>query len=707
MKQRKPIFFLVCSTAFVCALPVLSWAGAESIERFAKVKTWRLTVRWEFKQLTPKGTNPEKDIFVKGTAEYKLVAQKKSGKDKYLWKTEKKSVPKGEFKSDFRVVYKDKGQVVRSEEGGSEGWREGAARFDIYPDKGEFRLHAIAGSKENKAVYKNKGVPTQTLPFFVPITATPPCMEWIDKVPDAGIQITGERKDVPCPILQAENTPMNVSFTLAPWDMEPPPEVEVDIEGYAQWRPQSGEDIVVNARLKDKDKEKSKLTVKQFIFELLDTSKLPGECCNDPVTNATTGYDLDFLPVGGDSPIIPSQEGQVAKTPEGEFTRTAVKIECWDYGASGRLKVTALLQDGTKVVGHLADDESGTEIRLPKSAPESKIAEAWKKKNGADGLADDSDLDDSPKEGDGCQGDGLTLFEEYRGFMLEGTHASTDPRKKDFFLVNKIGPRARQGVDLVTGATHLTAHYVTADVEADGDGVVNTNHGNAPHLANKWAVIMETSQEKAQRWTLSYGEGLPGGPKHVRISSGEDPAWQAMSRSFNGRILTDRYASVLAHEILHTLGVGHHGNCDPGYKLWDKQVGPDGLLEIREYGMNLQGNTTTSKVIQVYKEDGTFVSPTSRAIILPMEVWVACEGGEHSGMEDCIMRYNSAMAYTRPGKPDVRYLADEEMPGIYLCTGKTGTGVNMQGRSPWPRYGDASSGGDCMHQFCVNDAKHK
>jgi hypothetical protein len=88
----------------------------------------------------------------------------------------------------------------------------------------------------------------------------------------------------------------------------------------------------------------------------------------------------------------------------------------------------------------------------------------------------------------------------------------------------------------------------------------------------------------------------------------------------------------------------------------------------------------------------------------PIELYVAIsKGGQHSGVEECYMRYAAAEAYVHRRHADWRVLlSDPEIKGRTLCDSKTGTGVNLATRKPWPRYGDAGMG-KCVEQVnCVD-----
>ncbi|RPJ86850.1 MAG: hypothetical protein EHM18_04125 [Acidobacteria bacterium] len=497
-----------------------------------------------------------------------------------------------------------------------------------------------------------------------------------------------------------------VEWRLTPADREEL-EVIVDPDQYEKWIPEGGEDedtsgnhIGIFATLQAKDGSVPQQKAVRFIFELVDTSRIPGVCGNRPQA-ADTDYDMRFDKEANPRLQISGTWRQTAETEVGEYTEATATVSSYDYGGTCQIRVRAIMSDGSEVVGHLKGDKSQTDVRLPKRSAESKIADAWKKREGVQSLEDSDDSEEIPKL-DGHDGDGLTLFEEYRGFRENGEHFRANPKRKELFIVDSVGGRTKDGIALMRNATGLLVYDRLLENEADEKGVVNTNHGGRiPRLANKYAVRIEEFSDKEG---YCFGFGKPGQPKTVLLNSDLDSGPGGWQRSWGKRIITDDYASTVAHEIMHCLNVEHHGDSDPRTSYWVAEPGDLGLLEIREYRMLLGKRLPTKgEVIRVMTEDGREVGPRSRSIVLPGEFYVATKHGEHSGNEDCMMRYKCADAYRSPTDPSVRYLVTGEMTGIGFCRDVKGTGVNDPGRKPRPRYGSASKG-KCFEQPCVNDA---
>ncbi len=497
------------------------------------------------------------------------------------------------------------------------------------------------------------------------------------------------------------------NFAYSPGDVEHL-EVVVDPQDYKSWVPTAGRDeltpgdnpIKVRAILQTKDGKTA--TAKRFKFELVDVSHEPGVSLNYPLGNRVGNVnDLQFDPQLNSeltvrpSPPVPQGSNQTAETPEGNYSEAEVVISSYDWGAWGTLKVTADLADGSTITGHLKGDPSRTNIFLPKRQDNSKIADAWKDywtRFGHDvtNLPDDDDSEDEPV-GDGSKGDGLSLYEEYRGFHENGVHERGNPWLKDFFVVNEIGKKAQDGISVFEGITRLKVRSELRKEELGNDRCINCNHGYA-HVVNQHGVRLTRGDLSFTGGQTQPGPGTPGHVERIVIHLGRRLGSTSSRRLFD---------HVIAHELLHSVNVWHHGERDIRWVEWkaDTWQGSPAVIETQ---FNDHGQPTVSHPVNVY-EDQKPIPPETYAD--GTRLWVAREGGQHSGDLSCLMRYDVADAYA-PQSDEIQrrqWLSkqEKEEPGLNLCTVHKGT--------IW--FGDASdheeegppTRGDCKHQIRVSD----
>ncbi len=586
-------------------------------------------------------------------------------------------------------------------------------------------------------------------------------------------------------------------------------EVEVTIADYAKWRPKGsiadpkkpGNALVAHAVLKSKSGKATVLPeVERFRFELLDTSREPGICLNWPLNakdddydlklasfasaaatdnvaaarkflsewgmTSMGNYDLASLPAGGIPPwSFPeiSENGQKGELPNPPQDKAGqpfadAAIESYDFGGKSELRVTCILRDGREIIG-LMKGEGGAQdlVRLPKRAGPDWIAEVWRKENDVMNLAAS---DDSEKvEGQPMNGDGFTLYEEYRGWVVNGQHAEGDPKRKDFFVLNMIGADARAGLELFEQLAQLRVHSKVRRWEMSPETrLMNGNHRDAPHRVDQHGVWVKTFTRAAlgdngadTPMTKAGVAGRPGITKGVGILA-RGNSESAFNQPYNlpAQDAIFAYDRAIAHELLHAVGVEHHGPDDKtGYALKfippnvpENKIGRphyqtgDGtaITLLQENGHELAAATYV-----VYAE--TMARYKSMMMDMLVALWskgpagssdpaeatrlaeaslrgafdqffeqrgiVGKEGAAHSGDQDCVMRYYFARFYEAKSRADTLYIVTPgtERIGLEICRAGTGTGINAGSHRPQARYGNAAGGaGNCFAQICPNDA---
>jgi hypothetical protein len=526
-------------------------------------------------------------------------------------------------------------------------------------------------------------------------------------------------------------------------------EVIVEIENYAKWRPRGNIDdparpgplpldIYATLRPKKQNPTPAELAalpeVRRFRFELSSTSREPGVCMNWPVFGPDASavpkedpdYDLRFSDaVGLPTQLSPKKQKAGVKPFADQLGRPAawVQLDCYDFGAHADLRVIAELADGREITGYLqASDGPRHTIKIPERRDGSLIAQNWRDEMKT--TADDAVDDDSQPTADGQKGDGFSTYEEYRGFRLDGAHKRLRPERKDLLLCNLLGMSAEPALDLLmqktadAGGKGFAIHYHLRPDEKPDSRAINLNRSaKSPRTA------------KEPQHALLLLPRYSGGSSEADMGDvHNEVAWRPKSVAAVYVLTTLEardFTSTIMHEVSHAIGARHHGNGDPARVFWDRvsqmvasPTGPVKRYHFVETTANydsarrsyVSDPTDTGTRIRIYFEKGGEIDPNSaraaEIFAAPLLPYLAAQNGQHSGDDQCFMRYDLAAAYIPPRRPNDRILItalhDDEPPGLDLCTAPTGTGVNAPGRQPLPRYGSATNG-NCRTHMCVRD----
>ncbi|MHB9008562.1 MAG: hypothetical protein ACYDC1_16735 [Limisphaerales bacterium] len=228
----------------------------------------------------------------------------------------------------------------------------------------------------------------------------------------------------------------------------PDPPGGTGLEPYAAWLPKAGahEDLpgslvklrVIVRRKGSSDTNGADFVDAKFFCRLNDVTREPGICLNfPPKDRAVVSADLLFHPDDG---LMPSDGGLAVESVRDDLNELDLVIEAFDYGAYGTLSVTAQVRGVGELKAFVEGHPNQFFLRLPQDDNENRIGDAWEKEAGIYGwnLSPDSDQDRTPS-GQRNDGDGLSVYEEYRGFMVKGIHHRLDPRWKDLFIHDPDG----------------------------------------------------------------------------------------------------------------------------------------------------------------------------------------------------------------------------------------------------------------------------
>lgn len=476
------------------------------------------------------------------------------------------------------------------------------------------------------------------------------------------------------------------------WDLDvhlsPVGDLELVIDesvAYRRWRPHvassgaGGVPLRLTAKLESRSGKPVASAITSVTWELVGTSREPGLALNFPVNakGSDDSFDLELASDGSDFQLL-NRNQLLVKTKAIPEQSDTVSIIPFDWGGWSELQVKAVLDTGIELTGKLKSTNE-ERIRLPKRAPDSRIADRWKERLGvSEGDASDEEMTPA---GDGHAGDGLTLYEEYRGFFEDGEHTEGSPIFKDLFIRNRAMAAMLGGLAWFSREAGVEVHYKLSESELPASRVINANYDAAPHAVDQHALVVFV---KPGLRDMSFASRV-GPPKlvdYIAIQSNWD------------KLDVDVVAYVGAHEIAHGVGVRHHGEGDRQKVVW-KVVG--GVL-VEAWG----GVETPITVV----DDAAVNDFTPYAIAMlneadPMrptrEYWVGVRGGQHSGSTHCFMRYIVAKKAVPPGLPNARREVTEPQPvGDSICDLGAGDGINPV------EFGDASVGG-CSHQIIIND----
>ena len=226
-------------------------------------------------------------------------------------------------------------------------------------------------------------------------------------------------------------------------------------------------------------------------FTLYGVSREIGRCLNDKEDG---WYDtrLDFYIDPMNSAFSVSGDSLSAYG-DGQFMNIA--IGCSDYGAYGKIKAQVKI-DG---VWMDAKDENSSNmyINLPYDIDNNNISDSWEINNGVQGKSASSDDDSQPPDQKN-DGDGMTNYEEYRGFFCSETaggtinHKRFNPKSKEMFVIDDGKLLSKKAWETASGIAvyYVTEHEVYGNL-AGGDidfkyRWVDFCKGYAP--GNKYAI---------------------------------------------------------------------------------------------------------------------------------------------------------------------------------------------------------------------------
>lgn len=163
-------------------------------------------------------------------------------------------------------------------------------------------------------------------------------------------------------------------------------------------------------------------------------------------------------------------------------------ISSFDYGSWGTLWVKAV--DGTgKLLKVKFQGREVQSISLPQDQDQNHIADSWQRGNQAVGLP--ADWDGAEVKGQDSRGDGVSLYQKYRGFVVvssDGGHryVRLKPLEKVHFVID---PQGIFDCERWQASSGIRAYKILSEW-TENDRQVDIHHGFASGNG-KWAVKVE------------------------------------------------------------------------------------------------------------------------------------------------------------------------------------------------------------------------
>ncbi len=471
-------------------------------------------------------------------------------------------------------------------------------------------------------------------------------------------------------------------------------EVAVTIDGYAGWRPEgsianpgeTGNTLPARATLRHADGAPGDdlPAVQAFRFELLGTSREPGVCLNWPLGAADNDFDLRLAAAAtGGELTDEDQKLAVTEVPldDRQQPYAEVTIESRDFGGRAELRVVCELVDGREIIG-LLRDESGEQdlVRLPKRPHSDEwVADSWRRQNDVVDVPATDDEEEVKQQQ--FNGDGFTLYEEYRGWVVQGKHRMGDPKRKDFFVLNQRGADFRGGIALFERLSKLRVHSTLRDGReiSARDRRMNVNRAEGPHRVAQHAVVLARDTGPGGGLTAAV-DGTDGSrafrPRTVKaiyleyseagrglgvfsLASGQK--YQLAAR--DAELAWDR---AVAHELMHSVGVEHHGE-----RSWQKEVA---YFQGADAPLNPTGRpryvATPSFAPEYYRTDGATHFPQTWSDDRGPEIKLRWEDTGRDAFEEDLPAYEAWRAKLDGAQTGQGWSHLEELTGHLSHTGK-------------------------------------
>jgi hypothetical protein len=165
--------------------------------------------------------------------------------------------------------------------------------------------------------------------------------------------------------------------------------------------------------------------------------------------------------------------------------------------------------------------------------------------------------DNDPDPLSRIQGDGFSLYEEYRGFIVKGNWRELNPLRKDVFIVNLLDELYHPGLGLDLGYfpnLGITVHLIW---NTEHRGYVNFLHRTA-HILDQGCIVLTEGFFDPERWGRTFNRL----PNPVTCIIYTESIREAVGPTYDRYIWDERDIEVakytISHELGHAINLNHH-----------------------------------------------------------------------------------------------------------------------------------------------------
>ena len=377
-------------------------------------------------------------------------------------------------------------------------------------------------------------------------------------------------------ILRRGNVTLSWSLTREAPD---PNEVTVEVVRYEDWLPEGNIDdpkepgknpLTITATVHKKGDKKT-LRQAYLNISLPYVSKNKGICGNWP-KNAGEEEGLRFR-----EKDCPKSNGLLYKDRTHVETDIPVqevmfRVHSYDYGAWGTLRITARDEAGRDLKVKIRGKET-PDLDIPQDDDANRIADSWKP---AESKGKPKDWDDETIEGQDAKGDGITLYDEYRGLVVLNAKGRREfvrlnPKTREMFIIDTDNAFPDDKWEKVTGGFktyRLNDSLVESGADASAGAEVNFNAPEReahPILARK-VIVRKDDPSESRAPGFQEDHTIYIVPARIQLRIEEDFAWLDTAilkpDSTEGRELRDQ-------------GPAAQINYDDARKAWTLLVDPN------------------------------------------------------------------------------------------------------------------------------------